>query len=52
MEKEIMNYESPLVEVMDVEVEKGFAASKGTVGGMGDIQLPGMVEGDTSGWDF
>lgn len=30
MEKEILNYEAPLVEVICVDVEKGFAASVGS----------------------
>lgn len=30
MEKEILNYEAPLVEIICVEVEKGFATSVGT----------------------
>lgn len=29
MEKEFVLYESPLVEIIEVEVEKGFAASTG-----------------------
>lgn len=32
MEKEILNYEAPLVEVICVDVEKGFAASVGSDG--------------------
>ncbi len=27
MEKEFLNYEAPMVEVIEVEVEKGFASS-------------------------
>ena len=27
MEKEFLNYEAPMVEVIEVEVEQGFAAS-------------------------
>lgn len=41
MRKEIMNYESPLIEVMDVEVEKGFAASEIGGDGIGAPTLPG-----------
>ena len=29
-EKNVMNYEAPQVEVIEVEVEKGFAVSPGT----------------------
>ena len=36
---EMLNYETPLVEVIEVEVEKGFAASDGD----------GNVEGDGMG---
>lgn len=39
MEKELLAYETPLVEVIEVEVEKGFAGSDPTVGG--DDVMPG-----------
>lgn len=40
MEKEkILTYEAPVVEIIEVEVEKGFAASSG--GGENIIPTPG-----------
>ena len=42
MEKE-MKYEAPAVEVLEVEVELGFAGSLGTGG---DANVPGVEDGD------
>jgi hypothetical protein len=39
VEKE-MKYEAPEVEVLEVMVEKGFAASGPDAGGAGDSELP------------
>lgn len=35
--QEFLNYEAPQVEVIEVEVEKGFAASDTTNGGINDL---------------
>ena len=35
--QEILNYEAPQVEVIEVEVEKGFAASDTTKGGIDEL---------------
>ena len=49
MKNESMNYESPIVEILDVEVEKGFAVSQPQVGS--DALNPGEWQnGDTTGW--
>lgn len=44
MKEKNVNYESPFVEIMDVEVEKGFAASAGA-------SIDGMGQGNTSDWE-
>ena len=36
MKKAGLHYESPHVEVIEVEVEKGFASSSGETGGTGE----------------
>ena len=35
--QEFLNYEAPQVEIIEVEVEKGFAASDTTKGGINDL---------------
>lgn len=41
MEKsDFFDYESPLVEILEVEVEKGFAASGPDLGGGGEGMIP------------
>lgn len=41
MEKDLLTYETPQVEIIEVEVEKGFAASPGN----GDGNMPGGGDG-------
>lgn len=36
MKKEILNYESPTIKVVEIVIEKGFAASYGDYGFPGD----------------
>ena len=48
MKTEIKNYESPSIDIVDVEIEKGFAASEDIVEGSGIIDA--WQQGDTSDW--
>ena len=48
MKNESMNYESPVVEVLDVEVEKGFAVSQPQVGS--DALDPGEWTEGNANW--
>lgn len=43
--KNLKKYECPLVEIVEVEVEKGFAASTGANAGE-------MLPGNVDGWEF
>ncbi len=40
MNETVNNYEAPLVEVVEVEVEKGFAVSGGEYPGFDPTELP------------
>lgn len=39
-EKELLNYEAPQVEIVEVEVEQGFQASGGPYPGFDPTELP------------
>ena len=49
MKNEIMNYVSPVVEVLDVEVEKGFAVSEVSSSTLNPSE---WQNGDTSNWEY
>ena len=46
MKEQKMNYEAPMVEVLEVQVEKGFATSAGTSSSNEDLTFGGNIDAE------